>query len=103
MPASSRTPLEKSRKAYSALVRSLEQPGKQGGIAIAMQVSDSTVSRIKTEKTEDALSLLYHAGFKCVPADFVCVDRAVYEAVATLAQKAMQQPDIARKLTWDDE
>lgn len=94
---------ERSRKAYSAVLQSLQDPGTQRSVALALGVSESTVSRIKTEKLEDAVTLLYQLGFKVVSQAKTCVDSQVYQAVCTLAGAAMSCPDTARKLTWDEE
>lgn len=60
---------ERSRKAFSSVLQSLSVAGKQASIAAAMGVSDSTVSRIKTQDLEGCIQFLYHAGFKLVPED----------------------------------
>lgn len=99
MTASSPTPLEKARKAHSALLQALQEGGKQGAIAVALGVSDSTVSRIKTEKVEDALNLLYLAGFKLVPADAKCYPADYVTALHTMARMHMTA---AKSLEWDE-
>lgn len=73
----------------------------------SIEKDDSQTSRIRSNQlgatVKDVVKLLYASGLKCVPEDRVCVDRATYEAINTLAQRAMQNPDIARQLTWDEE
>lgn len=54
-------------------------------------------------KIEDAVKLLYAAGLKVVPASKVCVDKAIYESMTTISQKAMANPEFAQTLIWDDE
>ena len=98
MTEASPSPIEKSRKAYSALLQALSDGGKQGAIAVALGVSDSTVSRIKTDKVEDALALLYLAGFKVVPQDVKCYRADYVEALHTMARMHITE---ARTLEWD--
>lgn len=100
MNTSSDTTLGKARKAHSVVLRSLHEGAKQGAIAVAMGVSDSTVSRIKTEKLEDALTLIYLAGFKVVPQDVKCYPADYVTALHTMARMHMAA---ARSLEWDDE
>lgn len=101
--ASSVTPAQRSRKMVSAVFQALQEPGIQASIAVAMGVSESTVSRMKNEQIENLTLLLAHAGLKIVPADRVCVDRETYESVVHIATRAMSQPQIAKQLTWEDE
>ncbi|MDE2215534.1 MAG: hypothetical protein KGJ61_10545, partial [Candidatus Omnitrophica bacterium] len=58
----------------------------------AVARDDSTVCRIRSEEVKvslsDAVRLLYAAGMKVVLADRVCVDKATYEAMSTIAAKA---------------
>ncbi len=76
-------------------------------LAAAIGKDDTTqVSRIRSgqlgAQVSDVARMLYAAGLKVVPVDRVCVDRATYEAMSTIAAKAMSNPEISRKLTWDE-
>jgi hypothetical protein len=75
-------------------------------LGAAIGKDDSTACRIRSEEAKvtmsDALRLLYAAGFKAVPAGKVCVDRARYEAMVTIASAAMADEQTARRLTWDE-
>lgn len=75
-------------------------------LAKAVAKDDSTVCRIRSEEVKvnmtDAVRLLYAAGLKVVPVEKVCVDKSTYEAMSTIAGKAMANPSISRQLTWDD-
>lgn len=103
MAEMSTSPHERSRKAHSLLLQAMQDPGTQRQIALALGVSESTVSRTKTEKLEDAVTLIYQLGFKVVASDRVCVDRAKFEAVLMLARAAMSDEDTVRKLVWEEE
>lgn len=81
----------------------MEEPGTQRNIAQVLGVSESTISRTKTEKLEDSISLLYQLGFKVVDQSRVCVSRDRYEAMVTIASAAMSCPETARRLIWEGE
>lgn len=66
-------PGEKARKAHSRVLQVLQNPGKGGALAVSMGVSDSAVSRLKTDHLEPVLHMLYRLGFKLVSSDMVCV------------------------------
>lgn len=76
-------------------------------LAKAIEKDDTQVSRIRSGQlgtnVNDMARLLYAAGLKIVPVDRVCVDGATYQAMATIAAKAMSNAEIAQKLTWDDQ
>lgn len=81
-------------------MHALQEPGKAGAVAAAMGTSDSTVSRIKTERLEEVVLFLAHLGLKIVPADFKCVDRAAFEFLTATHQRVMQK---APELIWEQE
>ncbi len=76
-------------------------------IAEALGRDETTACRVRSDETKvaltDAIRVLYAAGMKVVSQEKVCVDRATYEALSTIATKAMAQPDMARRLVWDEE
>lgn len=94
-----RDPKERARKGYSLVLRELADPGRQSGIAAAMGVSESTVSRIKSERLEEAITLLSYLGLKVVPADFRCVSAATYQFLTETHQRIMAE---APQLVWGD-
>lgn len=100
MAALSQPPAERARKALSLALQAMQPAGKQGALAAAMGVSESTVSRIKSEKLEDAIVLVSHLGFKLVPADFKCVSSEAYEFLTKTHARVMAQ---APELIWDTE
>lgn len=79
-------------------LQQLQEPGKASAVAAAMGVSDSTVSRIKTERLEECLTFLAHLGLKVVPADFKCVEPSAYAFLTTSHQRVMQT---APHLIWE--
>lgn len=75
-------------------------------MASAIGKDDSTASRIRSEEAKvsisDAVRLLHAAGLKVVSLDKVCVSKAKYEAMVTIASAAMSDEDTVRRLTWDE-
>lgn len=76
----------------------LQEPGKAGAVAVAMGVSDSTISRIKTERMEEVLTLLSHLGLKVVPADYKCVNPDAYAFLTRTHERVMRE---APQLIWE--
>lgn len=100
MDSSSRSPSETARKGVQLALQRLQEPGKAGAVAAAMGVSDSTVSRIKTERMEEVIGFLAFLGLKVVPAEFKCVDPAAYAFLTSTHQRVMQR---APELIWDQD
>jgi DNA-binding XRE family transcriptional regulator len=93
------TPAERSRKAYSRVLQAMQEPGTQRNLSQVLGVSEATVSRIKSEKLEDAISLMCHLGFKVVPTDMRCYPAEYVQALHTMAKLQMQHS--APTLEWD--
>lgn len=93
----------RASKIESLLLRRLARPGTQAGIAAALGVSESAVSRTKTEHWPQVARILAHAGLKLVDADAVCMRADAYEfARAALARSLEDAEGGRRVLTWDD-
>lgn len=101
MTASSPTPIERARKAHVTILRALQEPGRQVALATAMGVSESTVSRFKSEQLEQFCSFIAHLGLKVVPNEFQCVDQKTFAAFQVLWERAMSQTSAA-KLIFED-
>lgn len=95
----SATPSERARKAFATVLQAMQDPGTQRNLAQALGVSESTISRIKTEKLEDAVTLLYQMGFKVVPQHMQCYPAEYVQALHTMARMHMAE---APKLEWDE-
>jgi hypothetical protein len=100
MTALSRTPAETARKGVQLAFQRLQEPGKAGAVATVMGLSDSTVSRIKTERMEEVIGFLAHLGLKVVPAEFKCVDASAYAFLTATHQRVMQK---APELIWEQD
>lgn len=92
------TALERSRKAHSAVLQAMQDPGTQRNVALALGVSESTVSRTKGT-LEDAITLLYQLGFKVVAQDMKCYPTEYVQALHALARMHMAE---TKSLEWDD-
>jgi hypothetical protein len=95
-------PKERSRNAHSLLLQAMQPSGTGVELARVLDITESAVSRTKSE-LEQCLAIIYQLGFKVVPSDKVCVDKAMYESLTTIASKAMANQSIAHQLMWDDE
>lgn len=96
------SPSEKARKAHARVLQAMQEPGTQRSIAHALGTSESTISRIKTEKLEDVLALIYQLGFKVVEADKVCVQREALEFMRQAALRLLATQEAASQLWGDD-
>lgn len=94
------TPVERSRKAFARVLQAMQEPGTQRNLAQAMGVSESTISRVKAEKLEDAIALLYQLGFKVVTEDKHCVPADYLQALQVMAREHMRTAKPT--LEWDD-
>lgn len=63
-----------------------------------MGISDSTISRIKTERLEECVTLLAHLGLKVVPSDYKCVNPAAYAFLTSTHERVMRD---APHLIWE--
>lgn len=85
----SETPQERSRKAYARVLSAMGEPGRQVALAATLGTSESTISRLKTERMEDVLTLLYALGFKIVGNDKVCIDSTALEFMRSTTARAL--------------
>jgi PP-loop superfamily ATP-utilizing enzyme len=92
------TPVEKARKAFSAVLRVLQNGGKQGQIAVVVGIGDSTMSRFVNEQLERAVQVLYHAGFKVVAQDMRCYPSQDVEAWYAAYKKQIAHAETAAEL-----
>ncbi len=75
------------------------------GVALAasLGVSESTVSRMKTERLGECLAFLYVAGFKLVPQGKTCVDSSALEFMRQTTARVLADEAQAAQLFRDDE
>lgn len=97
------SPLERSRKAYSRVLQSLQEPGRQVALAVALGVSESTISRVKNERLEECLALLYCAGFKVVPSDRVGIDPEALTFMCQTTARMLSDEELVRQFIFRDD
>ncbi len=83
------------------ILRALQEPGKQAAIAVSMGVSESTVSRMKTDQLEQLCLLLAHAGLKIVPVEMQCFPEDKVQALLTLSRAHLADISRADQLVWE--
>lgn len=83
---------------YSILLHRMQ--GSASSIAAAMGVSESTISRLKTEHAETLCQIMAHAGLKivdvsrtCVPTTEIDLLRKVYARVSEQAPWLLQESE----------
>ena len=85
----SETPQERSRKAFARVLQVMGEPGRQVALAATLGTSESTISRLKTERLEDVLTVLYALGFKVVGSEKVCIDAQALEFMRATTARAL--------------
>jgi hypothetical protein len=100
MTVLSLSPAETARKGVQAALQRLQEPGTGISVAAAMGVSESTISRLKTERMEEVVTLLAHLGLKVVPTDFRCVNPEAYAFLVQSHQRVMAK---APQLIWEQD
>ena len=93
-------PPERARKAVALVFQALQEPGKAGALAVAMGVSDATISRIKNERLQECAELCAHLGIKWVPASARCVSPETFDFLTRTHQRVM---NVAPQLVWESE
>lgn len=96
----SETPHARSRKAFSRVLQAMGETGRQVALASTLGISESAVSRLKTEKLEDVITLLYVLGFKIVESDKRCVDAKALDFMRQITSRALAGE---RSLMWEDD
>jgi len=80
------------------VLQRMQDAGIGAQVAVAMGVSEATVSRIKNERVEEVLLFLAHIGLKIVPTSYKCVDKETYDFLTLTHQRIMR---VAPQLVWD--
>jgi hypothetical protein len=93
---------ESARKIESSLLQRLSSVG-QVTVAKSMDVSESTISRLKDGQIAVVSQLLAALGLKLVPADFKVVDPARAQAMYTLYEAAINRMSNPAELLFSDE
>lgn len=102
MSVSSITPSERARKSFTAVLRAMQEPGRQVAVATSMGVSESTISRMKSEQLEQFCQLLAHLGLKVVPTEMQCFPAERIQALLALSKGYLATIERSDQLVWED-
>jgi len=93
---------ERSRKSLSLIIQRL---ASVGGATVAenLKVSESTISRWKSEGAEQCARILAELGIKCVPEHVKCYEPKQIEAILALAKARLERIETTEQLVWEDE
>lgn len=100
MTTESRDPTETTRKGLALIFQRLASVG-QATLAERTGLSESTVSRWKSEQAEQCLRILSELGIKIVPAHAKCYEPKQMEAILALAKARLSQIETTEQLQWD--
>ena len=93
MNASSDIVSETARKSLTLTLQGLSDPGMQGFIAKALQTSEATISRLKSEHLEQVMQMLALLGLKVVKTSDKTINEERLMAVALLAHHSLSSID----------
>ena len=103
LTAEEKAELKDRSNRYQSLI--LDRARSMGQIRVAenLDTSESTVSRaLSPETLRNACWVISALGLKVVPQTFVCVDKPMYDAIITVAARAMNNPETVQKLVWEE-
>lgn len=101
MPASSIDPAERARKNLALILTRLSSVG-QARVAEALEVSESTVSKMKGGDLEMLARMLAALGIKCVPDHVKCYEPKQMEAILALAKAQLEGIESVEELQWEN-
>lgn len=94
-------PDERTRKNHAAILGRLASVGG-ARLAEALNVSEATVSRWKSEHAEQCARALSALGLKVVPVDMRCFDEKKIDAILQLAKSHLAEIEKSEQLAWDE-
>lgn len=100
MPELSDEMLARSRKNQTLVLQRLASVG-QAPIAQGLGVSEATISRWKSEQSEQTAKMLALLGLKVVPATMQCYEPKQIGAILALAKARLAQIETPSELEWE--
>lgn len=97
------TALAKARKAFARILQAFAENGKATAIAAILGETDSTISRIKNDKLEDSIKILYLLGFKVVESDSVTVPLTELQGLRACASRLLAYESKHGQLDGEEE
>ena len=91
---------ERAKKTSSLILRSMHSVG-QVNVADGLRVSESWVSKWKTEELDRTVKLLLLCGLKLVPSDVKCFHEKDIEALMHGAQRWLGDLTSSTQLSWE--
>lgn len=99
MGSSSAEKVETSRKIVQAVLQRLAETSA-ASVAEAVGVSESTVSRFKSEHLQQVAAILSEVGLKVVPVEYQCFEPTYISALQRLAAEQLNAQKAAPRLEW---
>jgi hypothetical protein len=93
---------ERSRKNEATILQGLARAG-QVHVAEFMGVSESAVSRLKSERLVEISDFITACGLKVVPQEMQCYRPASIAALIELARERMEELTSPEQLVWEGE
>ena len=91
----------RTRKNLTAILQGISKVG-QNTIAETLDLSETKVSRFKSEEAEMVAGILDVIGLKCVPVELQCYKQESIQSILTLAKERMAQLETPEQLEWDE-
>ena len=92
---------ERARKNERAILQGIAHVGLKS-VAAALDVHESTVSRMKDGEVRRWSVLLSAVGLKVVPVAMKCYRPETIQSILTLAQERLDNVHTADQLVWDE-
>ena len=94
-------PDERARKIVASVLKATQRDASQAAIAVAMGVSEATVSRLLSEHLDKFALMLAHAGLRVVGQDMRCFPPDYVDALLLMAKQHLSTVQTVRTLEWD--
>jgi len=96
-------PLARSRKIEATVLQRLASDASGHALAIVTGLSESKISRLKTDHLSDFALMLAHLGLKVVPADLECYKKEYVNLIHELAMPEMaRRAAVPASLEWGE-
>lgn len=99
MGASSAEKVETSRKTVQVVLQGLAG-ASASAVAEAVAVSESTISRFKSEHLPTVAAILAELELKVVPTQYRCYEPSYIEALERLAREQLNAAKVPPQLEW---
>lgn len=94
-------PIVRARKIASSVLKATQRDTSQTAIAVAMGVSEATISRLLSDHLDKFAQVLAHAGLRVVPTEMRCFPPDYVDALLLMAKEHLSTVQSVRTLEWD--